>query len=1037
MKKAISLFIFLCAALKAGAQVVTANFTCPDTVCVNQSFNITNLSVGASTYYWTFCQGNTNVTPLAANLGNLGGFNGPVFVTMAKDGANHYAFVTNNWNSTLTRLNFGSSLLNTPVGANLGNISGAFPGNLEDLHLEYESGNWYGIAVGGMFGSERVIRLNFGNSLANMPTAVNMGNIGGMSYPQRIKIFNSGGNLYGFVANRDNNTITRLNFGSSITNVPTGVNLGNIGMLNTPDALALITVAGSWYGYVINEGNNTLTRLDFGSSLLNTPIGTNLGNTGVLNGPRAIDVWNECNQIRGLITNRYSNDLLNMNFTAGPTGPIVTTSFGNIASFSFPHSIGRFRSGDTLYAFITNVSNHTMSRICYPGCTNASIPSSTLATPPPISYNAPGNYYINLLVNEGQITQTSYCKRVTVISPTVMAFNSGPVCSGATLTLSATGASSYTWNPGGLNGGTVVVTPTANTVYSVTGLSGICTATATTSVSVTTGISLSVNATQTALCIGNTVTITATGASSYTWNPGGSTLSAIVVSPTATTVYSVSSNNGSCNVIKTVSIQVSNTPVLNLTNSGAICAGNSATLTCTGAPTFTWMPGNLTGSVISVSPPSNASYTVLAGTGTCSNSAVSDVTVNPVPVLNVSNSATICSGNSLTLNATGATTYTWNPGASVGSINVVNPNSTTIYSITGDSNNCSSTATVLVTVNSSPSITATNTSSGCVGDIISLFSNSNPGVTYQWSGPNGYSSSVQNPTFTASSESVNGTYTVVASLNGCSSQGLTNISVSTFSLIQILSNDKTGCAAFCTSFSIAAGTSTLPVSWMFGDGNQGLGNNLTHCFTRSGSYTVGVMVNNPAGCSSTGSTVINVLPKPVADFNYSPIRPITGEEVKFTDASYDSIISWSWFFMSTSQFVSDQQNPVFVYPDEGVYAVALVVKNNFGCMDTLVKVLNVFEEAMLYIPNAFTPNNDGLNDLFTPKGVGITDYEMMIFDRWGEKIFESKKFEKGWDGTVQGKGKQLCPSDIYIYKIKYTTIFEEAFERVGHVSLIK
>ncbi|MBL7937585.1 MAG: hypothetical protein JNM51_17405, partial [Bacteroidia bacterium] len=345
--------------------VPVTSFSSPDTVCVNQQFNVIDQSIGATTYYWNFCQGNTSTVPQGINLGNIGAFNGPVFMSIAKDGTDYYAFVCNNSVSTITKLFFGSSLMNTPVATNLGNVGGVLPGNLEDIHLELENGNWFGIVTGGMSGGERIVRLNFGSTLANIPTATNFGNIGGLSYPQRIKVFQSGGSYYGFIVNRDNNTITRISFGSSLSNTPTGINLGNIGALNIPDALGMINLNNSWYGYVINEGNNTISRLDFGTSLLNIPTGTNLGNTGALNGPRAIDMWTECGQIKGLITNRYSNDILDMNFLAGPTGPVSTVSYGNIAGFSFPHSITRFRSGDTLYAFITNVNNNSLSRLFF------------------------------------------------------------------------------------------------------------------------------------------------------------------------------------------------------------------------------------------------------------------------------------------------------------------------------------------------------------------------------------------------------------------------------------------------------------------------------------------------------------------------------------------------------------------------------------------------------------------------------------------------------------------------------------------------
>ncbi len=131
-------------------------------------------------------------------------------------------------------------------------------------------------------------------------------------------MFWSGGNCYAFTPNRNNSTVTRLNFGNSLTNTPTGVNLGSIGGLSVCDDMALIQFNGNWHGYIVNEGNNTITRWDFGNSLLNTPVGVNLGNTGGLNLPRGLDVYVECGEVKGLVVNRGSNDLLKMNFTGDP-----------------------------------------------------------------------------------------------------------------------------------------------------------------------------------------------------------------------------------------------------------------------------------------------------------------------------------------------------------------------------------------------------------------------------------------------------------------------------------------------------------------------------------------------------------------------------------------------------------------------------------------------------------------------------------------------------------------------------------------------
>jgi gliding motility-associated-like protein len=194
------------------------------------------------------------------------------------------------------------------------------------------------------------------------------------------------------------------------------------------------------------------------------------------------------------------------------------------------------------------------------------------------------------------------------------------------------------------------------------------------------------------------------------------------------------------------------------------------------------------------------------------------------------------------------------------------------------------------------------------------------------------------------------------------------------------------------------------------------------------------------GCPATAVYTVEVYPQPVADFNYAPIKPILNidNDVTFTDASHGTTISsWNWYFMNTPQYQSTQQHPHFMYTEPGMYAVALVVKSDKGCLDTLVKALEVGEDFGIYVPNAFTPNGDGLNDTFQPKGFGVEKYEMQIFDRWGEKVFETTEWEKGWDGIYQGRGGPIGKEDSYTWRIKVTSVFGKAHEYTGHVTLIK
>jgi gliding motility-associated-like protein len=117
--------------------------------------------------------------------------------------------------------------------------------------------------------------------------------------------------------------------------------------------------------------------------------------------------------------------------------------------------------------------------------------------------------------------------------------------------------------------------------------------------------------------------------------------------------------------------------------------------------------------------------------------------------------------------------------------------------------------------------------------------------------------------------------------------------------------------------------------------------------------------------------------------------------------------------------------------------VALVVKSDHGCIDTLLKVVHVSEDYGIYVPSVFTPNADGLNDVFQPKGFGISKYEISIFDRWGEMVFTTKEFTQGWDGTIKGRQAKLASDGSYVWQIKLTNVFGEAKEITGHVILMK
>jgi hypothetical protein len=483
MKNAVACFVTLIVN-SLSAQQIVSSFIAPDTVCVNQTFTVQNTSTGTiSTSYWEGCSNSTPGPTIATNLGGFPGssFSNPVYLSVNEDTGNYYMFITNNVGNTISRLNFGNSLLNTPTATNLGNPSNALMAQPEGIYITKESGNWYGIVTGGTNPGD-LCRLNFGSSLSNSPTAVSLGNVGNLNYPHNIQVFQVGGNYHALIINRLGNSLTRLSFGNSITNIPTGVNLGNIGNMNLPSQMSVICYSGNWYAYVCNDGSSTLTRLSFGNSLLNTPSGINIGNpSNLLNGPRGINLSVECGLIKGYIANQGNNSLFAMSLPAGPTGSVSLSPYGNVGSLMFPQTIERFRQGITELYFIVNVTGQTITRINSASGCNA-IPVSTLQTPSPLSFGTAGTYTLKLTSNEGLFNNSSYCKQIVVIPSTSLSVNSTIICRGSSVNLIATGASSYSWSNGS-TGSQITVSPTLSTVYTVTAL-GKCSASANSSVSV-------------------------------------------------------------------------------------------------------------------------------------------------------------------------------------------------------------------------------------------------------------------------------------------------------------------------------------------------------------------------------------------------------------------------------------------------------------------------------------------------------------------------------------------------------------------------
>lgn len=568
------------------------------------------------------------------------------------------------------------------------------------------------------------------------------------------------------------------------------------------------------------------------------------------------------------------------------------------------------------------------------------------------------NFYGSTYGASGQsaiISNTFIPYALTVITAT----NNSVVCEGTVLSFSATLISgAYSWTgPGGfssiLQNPSIIPAGLANAgAYTVNVSIPGCPSSysAVTNVTVDPSPTLAVTGVPVSICPGQTATLTASGAISYTWMPGNMNGSNAFVSPSVTTTYTVTGSNASgCQSSVAITVPVGTSGNISITApSTTICIGESVTLTASGASSYTWMPGNVISNTITVSPQTSQSYTVMSSMSTCTAQASQLISVNLLPTITVnSSSPVICIGGTVSLTASGASTYTWFPGSTNGSSLVVSPISSQEYTVVGGPGTCTSLAVAQVSVVTSIAIGLSNTAfSLCAGQpaVINVsgapYYNVQPSVSDQSSG---------SFTIVPQHDMI---YTVTASSGSCSD------------------------------------TKTLSVHVSY--------------------------VN--------------------ADFTDDATHATIFDPVNFQNLSSNNVENY-WYFSNGS--MSGEVNPVLNISDPGTYVACLLVKNDLGCMDTLCKAITIeCPDDMLYIPNTFTPNDDGLNDVFRVVTLGpcIQKFSMDIFDRWGERIFASDDLARGWNGKIKG---QLVQDDVYVYLVEYTMSNGKSHKKSGHVTLMK
>ncbi len=632
------------------------------------------------------------------------------------------------------------------------------------------------------------------------------------------------------------------------------------------------------------------------------------------------------------------------------------------------------------------------------------------------------NYYLMIDGYAGDICNFTISALSGVLFPNIASVP--PICPGSSVTLTAPpGATSYYWPHNGSTSQTVTVTPaTSQTYYCI--VNGLCGYSQTLNVDVVIKPSpvVTVNGGSTvAICKGSSASLTASGATSYSWNTGQSTAT-INVSPLTTTSYTVIGTLNGCTNAKNVTVNVNNPPTLNAgaTVTSAACGtanGSVTNVVGSGVPTLTYSWTNISNTVIATSPnltnvvSGNYKLTITDGNG-CKRDSIFNINVLNFlnPTISGSVSST-CVGSAVTLTASHgnpASAFTWSGPGINGSNSSQNPviittttSGSSSYSVTANIPGCSASSTpFVVNVNPLPSIgiSASNDDSTiCENGILGL--SVTGASTYVWSGPNSFNSS--NPSITVNPfTTINEGYYVVSGTDsfGCINSDSILVSMLSLPTVDALAGNATG--VFCGESTISLTSSgATSYSW---SGPNGFTSTIQSPNVFSASslnqgwyYVIGTDSEN---CSNGDSVYVSIITDvlSVAAISDSVICP--GEDVSFSALGGESY-SWSGpggFYTENSSFMIYNTSVA----NTGWYY--LTVADSNGCIGSDSTYLSIAPNAKcLFIPDLTTPDGDGHNDTWQIFGLeNFTEAVVEIYNRWGNLIYTSSPYNNDWDGTV-------------------------------------
>ncbi|MGQ0827371.1 MAG: choice-of-anchor L domain-containing protein [Bacteroidota bacterium] len=549
----------------------------------------------------------------------------------------------------------------------------------------------------------------------------------------------------------------------------------------------------------------------------------------------------------------------------------------------------------------------------------------------------------------------------------------------------------------------------------------------------------------------------------YSWQPATGLSNASISNPTVCLVNTGNANvvvkyvlssfnpqNGVCTLKDSLYVTVKPLPKAQFNNQTDYCVGTSISFTdnSTVAPgknisDWYWNFGNNLFDIVQnpvIKYTTSGTFTVslkITDNAGCTDDTSRTLTIWPTPIVNFTANSP-CQGdsvkfiNSTTIPAGGTILQSiWNFGDSSPLISGNSPahvyptsnNTYNVQLIVTSDKNCVGTYQKTITIYPKPTA---NFSSDpvCIYNAMK-FVNSSTGDLNSWDFGDGGTSNLRNPSHLFVSSGVHTVKLIVATNFGCSDSITKTAIVYARPKFDFTAADTSGCPVFCSPFEsvISPGSDTIVSwSWSFNTGDIASGDKVNYCYVKDGQYSPSLVATSNHGCMDTVSKpyYINVHPKPSADFFVSPTEITSFEPIVYlNDNSSADVINWWWNFGDNKTSKGSSPPPHKYSIDNDEYTISLKVINNYGCTDSTSRMVRMNSESAVFIPNTFTPNDDGYNEIFRPYGSGIyveADFEMFIYDRWGLMIYKTNDKAQVWDGRLKG---EVCQQEVYIYKVNF------------------